>query len=239
MANFVLVHGAWHGGWCWRKVVEALRAAGHVAEAPDLPALGGDTTPVAEVDLQSNVGRVCDVIDALSGDVILVGHSLGGLTISQVAEQCPDRLAALVYLAAFMPVAGAPETDDRRITTPETRAAIALSEDASTLDFDISKARDVFYADCSDEDVAFACAQLRPQPATILSAAVQISEGNYGRVPRDYIVCLRDRALLPAGQQRLHEQAGCRSVYEMDTDHSPFFSAPEELTRVLGEIAGH
>lgn len=224
------------------RVVDALRAAGHIVEAPDLPGLGADTTPVTEVSLASNTDRICDVIDSFSGDVVLVGHSLGGLTISQVAEHRADRLRCLVYLAAFLPVADPSSGDDDtpdRLTSPEIRAAIRRSPDGATLDFDVAAARHIFYGDCSDEDVAWACALLRPQPAQVLSASVEISEENYGRVPRDYIVCLQDRALPPSGQETLHRRSGCRNVYSMNTSHSPFFSAPEELAKILGALADH
>ncbi len=85
--------------------------------------------------------------------------------------------------------------------------------------------------------MAFARERLCPEPAGLVSGAVQVAGDRSGRVPRDYIVCLRDRALLPSGQRALIERHGCRNVYQMDTSHSPFFSAPEELARILGEIA--
>ena len=81
MATFVLIHGAWHGGWCWRKVVPHLEAAGHTVIAPDLPSHGDDPTPAAEVTLDDYVRRVCEILDAQDEPVVLVGHSMGGLLV--------------------------------------------------------------------------------------------------------------------------------------------------------------
>jgi pimeloyl-ACP methyl ester carboxylesterase len=219
-------------------VVDALRGAGHRVEAPDLPGHGDDLTPASEVDLQAYTDRVCEVIDSIPGEVVLVGHSLGGLTISRVAEERPDRLKSLVYLAAFIPAPAAEVgAVTEELTTTEIREAIKTSADGVTLDLDCAKAREIFYADCSDEDVAWACERLCPEPARVMRGVVDLSKERFGQVPRDYIVCLRDRALLPAGQRLLHERSDCRKVYTLDTSHSPFFSAPEELARLLGEIA--
>src|SRR5690242_4856292 len=102
MATFVMAHGAWHGGWCWTKVVPLLERAGHAAIAPDLPGHGADTTPAREVTLQAYTDRVCQVALAQAEPVVLVGHSMGGLVISQAAEQCPEAMRTLVYITAFL-----------------------------------------------------------------------------------------------------------------------------------------
>ena len=102
MSTFVLVHGAWHGGWCWYKVAALLRQKGHTVLAPDLPAHGRDQTPINAVSMQSYAQRVVDVMRTANEPVILVGHSMGGFVISAAAEQQPQTVAKLVYLAAFL-----------------------------------------------------------------------------------------------------------------------------------------
>ncbi len=102
MSTFVLVHGGWSGGWTWEKVVPLLEEAGHQVEAPDLPGHGDDRTPIPQVSLQGYADRICRVLDAQPEPVVLVGHSSGGLVISQAAEQRPDKVKMLVYLAAFL-----------------------------------------------------------------------------------------------------------------------------------------
>ncbi len=237
MASFVLVHGAWHGGWCWDKLVRALRESGHEVVAPDLPGHGDDTTPQEVVDLQAYTDRVCEAVDAIPGEVVLVGHSLGGLTISQVAEHRADRLRCLVFLAAFIPGPDGDIADNTGIAAQALREATHLSDDGHSLCFDPLHVREIFYADCSDADVERAQAKLCPQPQGVFRSHLELSEEGYGRVPRDYIVCLQDRALPVEGQRGLIDRYGCRNVYSMDRSHSPFFSAPAELAKILGEIA--
>src|SRR5664279_2862075 len=101
MSAFVLVHGAWHGGWCWDKVVARLEAMGHTAAAPDMPGHGDDKTPIAGVTLEHLVQRVCETIDAQSEPVVLVGHSYGGAMITQAAERRADKIKSLAYVTAF------------------------------------------------------------------------------------------------------------------------------------------
>src|SRR5215211_1043953 len=108
MATFVLVAGAWHGGWCWRKVTPLLRAAGHEVFAPTLTGLG-ERSHLAHPDVGLTT-HIQDIVNLLEyedlNDVVLVGHSYSGMVITGVAEQVPGRLAHLVYLDAFVPENG-------------------------------------------------------------------------------------------------------------------------------------
>lgn len=238
MADFVLVHGAWHGGWCWEKLVRELETAGHRAQAPDLPGHGSDPTPHDRVDLQAYADRVCEAVDAVENEMVLVGHSLGGLTISQVAELRPDRIRSLLYLAAFLPgPSGAAVGDDTAGASDAIHQAVTATEDGLSSVFDPARAREVFYADCSDEDVQRAIGQLCAQPMGVLRSPLQLSAERYGSVPRDYVLCLEDVAIPAAEQQAMIDRHGCRGVYRMACGHSPFLSAPRELAKILGEVA--
>ena len=106
MSKFVLVHGAWHGAWCWERVAPLLRAAGHSVVAPDLPGHGADATPWWRVTLGGYARRVRDAALASGGRVIAVGHSMGGCVITQAAARWPEPFAGLVYLCAFVPQPG-------------------------------------------------------------------------------------------------------------------------------------
>ena len=106
MARFVLVHGAFSGAWIWGPLMERLKAAGHSVEAFDLPGSGDDHTPASEVSLDACADRLCEVLAANSEPAIVVGHSMGGVIATQGAARCPERVAALVYVAAFMPKDG-------------------------------------------------------------------------------------------------------------------------------------
>src|SRR5262245_54633440 len=90
--TYLLIHGAWHGGWCWEKVAPRLREAGHMAPAPTL---AGQT-------LEDWTDQVCEILAAQSQPVVLVGHSRGGIVISRAAERLPGKIQTLVYLNAFL-----------------------------------------------------------------------------------------------------------------------------------------
>src|SRR3990172_1861078 len=103
MARFVLVHGAFGGAWCWEPVTEPLEAAGHTVEALDLPGGGEDQTPIEDVTLESCAERVCTVLAQRPERAVLVGYSMGGAVVTQAAAMCPERIASLIFVCAFMP----------------------------------------------------------------------------------------------------------------------------------------
>lgn len=234
MSTYVLVHGAWHGSWCWDKVVPLLEREGHNAITPDLPGHGGDRTPIGEVTLQAYADRVCGVLDAQSEPVILVGHSMGGVVITQAAEYRPEKIDTLVYLTAFLPRDGEALL---QIAEQDTEALVLrnliMSEDQTYATVRTEAARDMFYGDCSDEDVAGAISHLCPQAAAPLATPVSTSAERFGGVRRLYISCLQDHAITPACQRQMYTASPCERVITMDTSHSAFLSAPAELSRHL------
>ena len=234
MSTYVLVHGAFHGGWAWDKVAPLLEQAGHAVVAPDLPGHGQDKTPIAEITLQSYTDTICRILDAQTEPAILVGHSLGGITISQAAEQRPDKVKTLVYLAALLQRNG--ESSSDVMSTDETSQApqyIITSEDKTTVRFELEDYRLVSYNDCSDEDIAWAAPFLVPEPTAPMQTPVRVSSENFGRVPRIYIETLRDNGVTPWLQKQMYTALPCQRVISMDTSHSPFLSAPEELAAHL------
>src|SRR4051794_4429524 len=106
MARFVLVHGAFGGAWSWQPVVAPLEAKGHTVETFDLPGGGEDETPVEGVTLAACAERVCTQLRERDEPAVLVGTSMGGVVATQAASNCPDRIASLVFVAAFMPSNG-------------------------------------------------------------------------------------------------------------------------------------
>jgi pimeloyl-ACP methyl ester carboxylesterase len=238
MSTYLLIHGAWHGGWCWYKVVSRLERLGHTVLAPDLPSLGCDKTPANRVSLPLWRDFVCNLLDAQPEPVILVGHSRGGIVISEVAEHRPDRIRALVYLTAFLAQDGEclfdlAQQDHPSLVTPN----MVMSEDKSVSTMRDTSLRDAFYGECSDEDVALARLCVQPEPTLPLATPVKITDAHFGRVPRVYIECLRDRAIAPSLQRQMYTSLPCRKVLTLDTDHSPFFSCPDELTALLHGLA--
>ncbi|TAJ89144.1 MAG: alpha/beta fold hydrolase [Reyranella sp.] len=237
MATFLLVHGACTGGWCWEKVVPLLEAAGHKVCAPDLPGLGKDQTPPANVTLADNVEKLARLLDKMEEQVILVGHSLGGVTISQLAEARRRKIKALVYVCALLPTSG---KTGRDMTSLEPDAMFRLSRqvspDGKTYTFARDKLPSLFYADVSPEDRYKAMERLRPQPLAISTTPVTLTEERFGSVPRWYIECTLDHAIRINLQRTMVKSTPCK-VLRLECGHSPFFSNPEELVEHLETIA--
>ena len=238
MATCLLIHGAWHGGWCWRKVLPLVERKGHVALAPDLPGHGEDKTPSSAVTLQGYADRICEVAARQPEPVILVGHSMGGIAITQAAENCPERIAALVYMCAFLPRNGDSLTtwasQDAESRVNPTTLNIGASG-VTTVKPEC--AREAFYGECSDEDVAFAMPRLVAQSPEPIGKPVVTTAGRWGGIPRYYIECARDRAITLQLQRAMQKESPCKQTFYIDTDHSPFFSTPSQLTEILDQIA--
>ncbi|TMJ31323.1 MAG: alpha/beta fold hydrolase [Alphaproteobacteria bacterium] len=237
MATFILVHGACHGGWCWEKVQPILESRGHKVCAPDLPGLGKDHTPPANVTLADNVEKISRLLDKIEEPVVLVGHALGGVTISQTAEARRRKLKALVYVCGLMPPSG---MASREMTAgdPEIlfRRSRELSPDGLTYTFARSQLPALFYEDVSPEDRYRAMERLRPQPISISTTPLTLTEDRYGSVPRWYIECLHDNAIRIGRQRAMVKTLPCK-VITMESGHSPFYSNPEELAEHLETIA--
>ncbi len=240
MSTYVLIHGAWHGAWCWERVAPALRADGHRVVTPDLPGHGDDRTPTREVTLPAYVDRVCGILDAAPEPVVLVGHSMGGIVITEAAERRPEKVRNLVYVTAFLPRDGESLVD---IASKDPEALVmpnlVMSEDKASATLRPEAVRDAFYGACSAEDAARAAARLVPQALAPFQTRVHTTSGGWGRVPRAYVGCLRDRAITPPVQRRMREASPCGQVATLDTDHSPFYSASGELVDRLIGLGGN
>lgn len=238
MSTFVLVHGAWHGGWCWKKVVPLLQAAGHQALGPDLPGHGDDRTPLSNVSFARYLERICGVLDAAREPVILVGHSMAGAVISQAAENRPDKVGVLVYVCAFLLRDGESLRDVAgRGAVNKVTPNLVFSDDRSAMVVRADAAAEAFYGSCSAEDVAWAQSRLVPQATSVWRTPVRLTDARFGRVPRVYIECLRDQAIPISHQREMCAEAGNIEVFSLDTDHSPFLSCPRQLAGLLLQIS--
>jgi pimeloyl-ACP methyl ester carboxylesterase len=245
MARFVLIHGAMGGAWCWEPVLPGLRAAGHEVLAIDLPGAGADTTPVSEVTLDRYADAICNAVAGTpdpSAQTLLAGHSMGGMAITQAAARCAERLAALIYVSAFLPQPGQSLLDITQL--PEAagdsvQANIVVDGDPPVATMPPAAAPAALYHCCTDEQVAWALPQRGGQPVIPFTEPFTPGADTdaFTALPRAYISCLQDRAIRPAIQRRMYTAAGCDPVLEIDTDHSPWLSATGELVAGLDQIA--
>jgi pimeloyl-ACP methyl ester carboxylesterase len=237
--GFVLVHSAWLGGWAWGPVASILEEQGHDVFAPDLPGHGANTLPPSQVTMDGYVKSVTDILDARQEPVILVGHSLGGIVVSQAAELRPEKVEALVYLCAFLLPDGA-----------SFMAAIDGVEGSMVLD-NLVMAEDGHSVTIRDDVVHQAFAHdvplaafdavrhlIVPQPTAPLAAPLSITGERWGSIPRYYIECTADRAIPPAVQQAMYTGIPVQRVFSLDTSHAPNFAAPAELAAYLMEVGG-
>lgn len=238
MSTMVLVHGAWHTGWCWHRVIPYLQQYGHHVVAPDLPGHGNTGCNPDSVTLQDYTEHVRVIVEQQPEPVMLVGHSMSGIVISQVGEAVPGRIARLVYLTAFLLQDGASMLE----VTQADKAGLVLpnlefSRDRRTATVRDDVVQEAFYNDCANEDVLLAKSHLVPQPLAPIATAIKVTRENWGRIPRSYIECSQDRAVSLNVQRQMHADLSCERVLTMDTGHSPFLSAARELAANLDRLS--
>jgi pimeloyl-ACP methyl ester carboxylesterase len=229
MTTFALVHGAWHGAWCWERLTPLLQHAGHEVVAMDLPTEDGAAT----FDTYADV--VCGALEGRGDDVVLVGHSYNGNTIPLVAARRPVR--HLVYLCAMVPDIGR-SVFDQMSDELEMLNPVAYEQGLSVPDerlrqvwTDLDIACAMFYGDCDEPTTKAALDRLRPQSA--YPAILPSSLAEFPAVKTTYIVCSEDQILRPDwSKQTARERLGAELI-ELPGDHSPFYSRPSALADVL------
>lgn len=237
MSTFLLIHGAWHGAWCWHKLVPFLEATGARVIAPDLPSMGDDITPPDVVTLDYWARFVADLVAREPEPLTLVAHSRGGIVASQAAEFVPERVRRIVYVAAYLLPARATLAAEARHDA-ESLIPPNMIPAASGLTCTVRAEviREAFYNRCNDEDAAYALARLTPEPLKPLVTPLELTPARYGRVPRAYVETTFDRVISPTAQRRMRVALPCDPVLTLETDHSPFLSQPETLARMLISI---
>jgi pimeloyl-ACP methyl ester carboxylesterase len=277
---FVLVHGSWHNASTYTLVIQQLAQLGHFAVALDLPGHGLDArfpvswhqrpfnaaafatevSPVAATTLADYSARTIAVIDQVRAlgyeKVMLVGHSMGGVTITQVGEMVPNKVQKLVYLAAFLPANGAsglaaallPEGATNQV--PPLWLADPAAIGAMRIDFDSpdsayrAKVKQAFYADVSDDAFSAMGNMLVPDDAAGPTATpITRTAANWGSLERHYIKCLQDNAMPQPLAQKMVDVADQEFpsrktvMHTMNSSHSPFLSQPQALAQMLASIS--
>ena len=238
MTTFVLIHGAFGGGWNWDPVREPLIKAGHEVVTPDLPSQGDDQTPLSEVTLDSYRDRVIEVLDRQEEPVVLAGHSLAGISISQAAERRPDKIKVLVYVAAFLlPNGSSPRHFWGKQSIPSPVISHCDITEDGIVTFRKQDIADIIYNTSPAAAVEKAVKLQRPMSRKPLGTPLRLSAENFGRVPRVYFEALEDKAIPIEYQRRMLQSMPCEKVVSFATDHVPMASAPRQFANELLALA--
>jgi pimeloyl-ACP methyl ester carboxylesterase len=236
MAVYVLVHGAWHGGWCWRRVAPRLRAAGHEVYAPTLTGLGERAHLLSPaVDLDTHAADVLGVLqyEDLRG-AVLVGHSYGGMVITAVAERAAGRLARLVYLDAFLPRDGECLLD---LFPPGAQAQTLARARAEGAGWYLPPQRGAHpYGVTDPADIAWVRSKFTAHPMKTMQQPVRRAAPAARALPRAFVACTATGWF--AGSAARARAEGGWDLRELDAVHDAMVTAPQALTDVLLDLAG-
>ena len=241
--NIIMIHGSWHWGGCFQKVSDRLGGMGYPVSTPDLTSHGYSDVDWESVDsMATYTAPVRALLEAASEPIVLVGHSMGGVSISYLAETMPEKIKSLIYLTAFMSPPGKSANDyifsyaEDPIAAP-LFAVLTPVNDGAGVQLNTSKSdevRDAFYGDCSDADIRVA-----RNNAVVINSSVP---GGYipktpPKMSRHYITCTEDHAIPFETQKQMIDESPGAKIHTLTTSHSPFFSAPDKLAELLAEIA--
>jgi pimeloyl-ACP methyl ester carboxylesterase len=233
MATFVICHGAWSAGWAWKKMRPLLRAAGHEIFTPTYTGVGERAHQAnPQIDLDAHIKDVVAMLEAEDlKDVMLVGHSYGGMVATGVADRVRQRIAKLIYLDAFAPLDGQSVFD---LASPERREA--QLEGARTQGEGWRIPVGPMPPDTSEADVAWAMPRRQPQPIKTFEQPLRLT--STAAPPRVYIYCKRCRP--DDGFRRFYERAkrDAWATFEIDASHNPHITAPEALAEIFQTIVG-
>ena len=233
MATFLLVHGAWHGGWCWRRVSDLLEKQGHKVFAPTMTGLGERSHLLdGKINLATHISDIVNVIkwEKLE-DVVLVGHSYGGVIISGVAEQMRQSIGSIVFLDAFVPSSG--DSLSTKASQPVREAIAALAPKGELAIKPVAAA--VFRV--NENDRAWVDAMCTPHPLATFTDKITLT-GAHERIAKKAYIRAKGYPSVPFDgfYERLKADPTWR-VYELPSGHDAMIDMPERLSEILLEVA--
>ncbi|MBC6992326.1 alpha/beta fold hydrolase [Hymenobacter sp. BT491] len=236
--TFVLVHGAWQAPYAWQFVKQRLEQQNQRVIVVELPGHGTDNTPPAVLTLDAYRDKVVAAILAQPDNVVLVGHSLGGMVVTEVAEKIPARIAKLVYIGAFLPANGQSllalaSTD----STSQLGAALVPSADQLTLGIRPDRLIPVFIQDGNEAAQQLVTANYRAEPAIPFTNPVTLTAANFGCANKYYVYTAQDHAVGLGLQKRMVAAAGITKTYTLNSSHCPFLSEPDQVSDLLLGLA--
>jgi pimeloyl-ACP methyl ester carboxylesterase len=230
--HFVLLHGAWHGGWCWNGVIDEIVKAGHTAEAPTLPGHNpGDDR--FKIQFEDYVEIICSVLEQQTAPVVLVGHSSAGYLIQAAAPKVPDKLGQLIFLNAFILADGKCQFD---LVPPEavegmTAAAQASPDNCVPVIEDF--VRGMLMAGEPTEKQDALIKRLGPQPFALFTTPVSTIDFDNLTIPKSVVFCKDDVSLPPGAYLGMAQGLGEFDLIEVEGGHEALFTNPGVVARGL------
>lgn len=236
--TFLLIHGAWEGAWSWKETTAHLKENGHTINAIDLPGHGDDKTPISEINMALYANRVKEELAKTEGQVILVGHSFGGFVISQVAEEMPEKIEKLVFIASAMPYEGKTavevfEEDEES----EFLENLIFSEDQSTATMSRETITNIVFGGATEAQIDEVLPQLALQSTVPFFEKVITTDENFGSVPKAYIETTLDRVISLKAQRHGQKMLGIKEAVTLEYGHVPLETAPKKLADALHKVA--
>jgi pimeloyl-ACP methyl ester carboxylesterase len=230
--HFVLIHGAWHGGWCWEGVIKELKKSGHTAEAPTMPGHNPDDNR-SEIKFENYVAKIVDVLDRQAAPAILVGHSSAGFLMQSAAPKVPDKIAQLIFLNAFILPDGKCQFD---LVPPEasegmTAAATASPDNSVPVIEDF--VRNQLMGGESTEMQDALISRLVPQPIAIFTTPVSTVDFDELTIPKTVLFCKDDASLPPGAYLAMAQGLDDYNLIEVAGSHEALFTNPGAVAQGL------
>jgi pimeloyl-ACP methyl ester carboxylesterase len=230
--HFVLIHGAWHGGWCWEGVVRELMKAGHTAETPTMPGHNPDDDR-AGIKYENYIDKIVDVLNKQASPAVLVGHSSAGFLLQSAAPKVPDKLAQLIFLNAFILPNGKCQFD---LVPPEASAAMTAAAKASPdnsvpviEDFIRNQLMEGESTEMQDDLIN----RLVPQPLALFTTPVSTEDFDKLQIPKTVVYCKDDVSLPPGAYLGMAKGLGDFSLIEVSGSHEALFTRPDIVAKGL------
>ncbi|EHQ26118.1 alpha/beta fold hydrolase [Mucilaginibacter paludis] len=232
-SNIVIVHGSWSSAGDWGTVAAQLKTDGNDVTVVNLPGHGADETPINQINLQGYVDAVKKAIGSQK-DVILVGHSFGGIVISEVAEQIPSQIKKLIYVAAYIPKNGQSLLDvantDANSDVPKY---LQIEKEKGIAGIAANGIASTFVPDAPQAVQAYVVAHFKAEPLAPLAAPVTLTAANFGSVNKVFVHTFNDKVNSYSLQQRMVKDAGITRFYGLPSSHTPFVSMPAVLSVII------
>lgn len=233
--TIVIIPGSWSSPQDWGAVVPKLEAEGHKVIVVNLEGHGQDKTPIPSISLDSYVATVKKAIGK-EENIILVGHSFGGVVLNQVAEQIPSQIKKLIYVAAYVPMNG-----ESLLSLATTDADshlgkfLQIKESEGIAVVPKEGIVDSFFEDAPKQVQAYVVDHFNPEPLAPLATPVKVTEAGLGKLKKVYVFTENDHTNSPALQHKMVENNKIKTTYSLASSHTPFVSIPDKLAEIINK----